>query len=249
MHYLIPYRRGSRSVRRLILALGGRLYSPARTTTPADLVINWGCTDDTVPGSALNPPSRLLDSSNKRRFFIKMAESGCRNLLPEFWLDTKEIPDEKFPIVCRTVLAGHSGAGIVIASDRSRLVPARLYVAYTKKSDEYRIHLGKDPSGGASITIAVQRKARRHDHPNPDWQIRNHANGFVYARENVNPPPVVVDAARACFDASGLDFGAVDVIYNSYQGRAYVLEINTAPGLEGSTVDDYAAYFRNYRRA
>jgi D-alanine-D-alanine ligase-like ATP-grasp enzyme len=37
-----------------------------------------------------------------------------------------------------------------------------------------------------------------------------------------------------------LDFGAVDVIWNEKQQRAYVLEVNTAPGLEGQTVDDYA---------
>jgi D-alanine-D-alanine ligase-like ATP-grasp enzyme len=36
-----------------------------------------------------------------------------------------------------------------------------------------------------------------------------------------------------------LDFGAVDVIYNRAQDKAYVLEVNTAPGLEGSTLDNY----------
>jgi glutathione synthase/RimK-type ligase-like ATP-grasp enzyme len=43
--------------------------------------------------------------------------------------------------------------------------------------------------------------------------------------------------------ASGLDFGAVDVIWNERQQRAYVLEINSAPGLEGTTIDDYVRYF------
>src|SRR3546814_3140988 len=38
--------------------------------------------------------------------------------LPKFWTKKEDIPDEAFPIVCRTVLSGHSGVGIVIA-DRS----------------------------------------------------------------------------------------------------------------------------------
>ena len=41
----------------------------------------------------------------------------------------------------------------------------------------------------------------------------------------------------------GLDFGAVDVIWNEHESKAYVLEINTAPGLEGSTVEDYKEFF------
>jgi D-alanine-D-alanine ligase-like ATP-grasp enzyme len=42
---------------------------------------------------------------------------------------------------------------------------------------------------------------------------------------------------------TGLDFGAVDVIWNAQKEKPYVLEINTAPGLEGQTIADYAAFF------
>ena len=37
----------------------------------------------------------------------------------------------------------------------------------------------------------------------------------------------------------GLDFGAVDVLWNERQQKAYVCEVNTAPGLEGITLDNY----------
>jgi len=74
--------------------------------------------------------------------------------------------------------------------------------------------------------------------------VRNHANGFIYQRIGFNPPPGVIDTALKVFDnIEGLDFGAVDVIYNKHYDRAWVLEINTAPGLVGSTVKDYANYF------
>ena len=49
-------------------------------------------------------------------------------------------------------------------------------------------------------------------------------------------------AALACLAKTGLDFGAVDVIYTKDE-RVYVLEINTAPGLEGQTVLDYKVFF------
>jgi glutathione synthase/RimK-type ligase-like ATP-grasp enzyme len=48
-------------------------------------------------------------------------------------------------------------------------------------------------------------------------------------------------AINAC-KALGLDFGAVDLIQD-IKGNYYVLEINTAPGLEGATVANYAAAF------
>jgi glutathione synthase/RimK-type ligase-like ATP-grasp enzyme len=44
--------------------------------------------------------------------------------------------------------------------------------------------------------------------------------------------------------ALGLDFGGVDVIWNERRQMAYVLEVNTACGLEGQTVNDYAEAFR-----
>ena len=36
-----------------------------------------------------------------------------------------------------------------------------------------------------------------------------------------------------------LDFGAVDVVVSGYSGGAFVLEVNSAPGLEGTTVQKY----------
>jgi D-alanine-D-alanine ligase-like ATP-grasp enzyme len=45
--------------------------------------------------------------------------------------------------------------------------------------------------------------------------------------------------------ALGLDFGAVDIIEDK-EGNFYVLEINTAPGLEGHTVTSYAKAFHGY---
>ena len=51
-------------------------------------------------------------------------------------------------------------------------------------------------------------------------------------------------AATNAIDAIGLDFGAVDVGYDEKTNTCVVYEINTAPGIEGSTVDWYAERFK-----
>lgn len=253
---ILPYRQGSKSARALADALGGRvlkLEGSKFIKKPFDMVINWGNVKDqpaTVTGlqSIINDPDRIKAASNKLKFFRLMADAGKGDLLPRWWDNRHSVPSDAYPIVCRTVLAGHSGEGIVIADTPEQLVPAGLYVEYVKKDQEYRIHVGK--RGNESIIIARQRKARRHAVPDNEvnWRIRNHDNGFVYVREGVSPPALVEAAAIDAMGVTSLDFGAVDVIYNAKKGKAYVLEINTAPGLEGQTVTDYADFFRSLRR-
>jgi hypothetical protein len=242
---ILPYRTGSKSAKALAEALGGkvlRLEGSTFKSRPGDVIVNWGNSDypDFLYSDNYNcVPLRGI--TDKKRFFELMKDTG---LTPEFWTTKEEIPNEKYPVVCRTILSGHSGAGIHIADNVHQLVDCQLYVRYVKKAQEYRVHLGRSRVDGSTCTIAVQRKARRLDHPNPDWQVRNHANGFVYVRSDVNPPDHVFEVARLAFEKTGLDFGAVDAIWNEQKERAYVLEINTAPGLEGTTVTDYAEFFR-----
>lgn len=255
---ILPYRRGSRSARALADALGckilkleGSRWRPRRGR--GDCIINWGNTGEYKAEwlnaeGFFNLPSNVKNVSNKLNFFNMCRENGVEQYVPEFWVSRDEIPANLFDtssVVCRTVLAGHSGNGIVMATTPDELVPAPLYTKYIKKSQEYRIHLGW--RGDEIVTISQQRKARDRNVPDEEvnWQVRNHSNGFIFVRGDVDPPQCVLDACRAVFQVTGLDFGAVDVIYNERSDRAYVLEINTAPGLEGSTVDDYVNFFRS----
>lgn len=248
---IIPYKAASNSARLLAEGLGGkriRLEGSRYQPRLGDTVINWGNSrPPPLPRIALNQyvfrflnrPEDVETCTNKLYFFQYNEDAPW---LPPFWTSPEEIPDEAFPILCRTSLTGHSGRGIVVSDSRDDLVPCQLYVKYIPKKEEYRVHLGLDRDQNVSI-IAVQQKKRRLEHDEPNWQIRNHANGFVYAREGVDPPAGVLGVAADCLVRSGLDFGAVDVIWNEHQGKAYCLEINTAPGLEGQTVLDYANYF------
>lgn len=254
---ILPYKQGSKSAKSLAAALGGKVlkregsgWKPKGFNT----VINWGSTEyaslahisikEGATVHVLNSPSKISLASNKLKFFEEHKGEGY---LPLFWTDKDSIPDDAFPIVCRTILTGHSGAGIILADSRDDLVDALLYVKYVKKTDEYRVHLGRDTSDTTEC-IAIQRKARSKSVPleEVNWQIRNHKNGFVFVREGFTAPDSVFVSASAALLRSGLDFGAVDVIWNDYEGKAYVLEINTAPGLEGQTITDYTNFFKGY---
>lgn len=246
---ILPYKQGSKSAKALAGALGGKvlkLVGSSFVPTSGDLIINWGRTDTGIDcDRLLNFGPAVHQASNKLKFFERMTAVGLDIHVPRYWTAAASIPSDVYPVVCRTVLAGHSGEGIVIANSPDELVPAPLYVQYVKKKEEYRIHVGKNSAGSASIIIDSQQKKRRKDHDSPNWKVRNHANGFIYARQGIDIPENVLTAAQLALAATDLDFGAVDVTWNEQEKKAYVLEINTAPGLEGQTVVNYGAFFKS----
>jgi glutathione synthase/RimK-type ligase-like ATP-grasp enzyme len=243
---IYSYNQGSRSAKALSEALGGKVLKRVGSKykqRPDDLIINWGAGDCPFKGRRVaNQPEAIALAANKLTAFKKMEEHNVN--MPAFYTKREDIPNDAYPVMARTVLTGHSGRGIVVCNGPDNLVPAPLYVKYVKKQDEYRIHVLRKPGEATSI-ISIQRKAKRRDVAQADFMIRNLANGFVFVRDGVAPPEDVLEQSKKAVEALGLAFGAVDVIWNERQRKAYVLEVNTAPGLEGQTVEDYANAFRN----
>lgn len=243
---LYAYKNGSQGARAVAQGLGIRRirHEGSRFTGRSrPTVINWGANQ--LPEwrancNIINAPEAVLSVADKLRFFRRVHEAGMDRRVPP-WTDSREeaqrwVQDGR-TVVARTVLRGHSGVGIRIISGDQLVPDAPLYVQYIKKIAEYRVHIVR------GAIIDVQRKARRHDVAEPNWQVRSHQNGFVFVREEARPPGSVLDAARDVFGCFDLDFGAIDVIWNGKEERAYVLEINTAPGLEGTTVQRYVDAF------
>ena len=243
---IYPYKQGSRGAMALARALNGRVLLRKGSKykhNPEDLIINWGAADSPFKGRRVaNQPEAIITASNKLTCLDALKKAGVR--VPDFWTKKEDIPDDAFPVMCRTLLTASEGRGIVVANNRNELVNAPLYTRYVKKKDEYRIHVLRKPNGELTV-ISKQRKAKRREADNVDFKIRNLANGFVFVREGVAPPADVEAQALRSVEAAGLAFGAVDVVWNERRGEAFVLEINTAPGLEGQTVEDYAKAFRN----
>lgn len=245
--FVYPYHRASQSAKAIANALGIKRIKRENSEFeghPSKTVINWGCRK--LPAeprmcTVINHSVFVEPCSNKLKFFQLMDKDGNDDIIPPYTQnreDARRWIERGHTVVCRTKLRSHSGRGIVIAEKVKELVDAKLYTLYIPKKQEYRVYVCGQPQQGEVIDVA--RKARRLDCENPNWQVRSWHNGFVFARKDCNPPQAVMDAAIRCHNTTMLHFSAVDVVYNDRDERAYVLEINTAPGIEGKTIDVYA---------
>lgn len=255
-----PYKNGSRSVEALCeyaRSVGDSsrelLVENSRYVHREDhIAINWGRSSlannpqfGRHGDKVINRSGNVAICANKLKFFRIMTQAhGIKPRIPSHTTDIEAARSwqREGKHVCeRHKLDGHSAEGLVIKAPDQALAVAPLYTMYVKKKDEYRIHYYR--TGNQTRTIFVQKKvhpnAQRNGQEDIDWKIRNHAGGFIFQRNNiVVPDDVYIQSSRA-FQASGLDIGAVDVIYNQASDKAYVLEINTAPGLEGESVKEY----------
>jgi hypothetical protein len=154
---------------------------------------------------------------------------------PTFTTDPNSVSNLGSKLVfARTLLNSTNGRGIVEFSSEAEQVPsAPLYTAYIPKKTEYRVHVfnGK--------VIDRQQKRKRAGVDEANFKIRNLANGFVYTRQSLVASEAMDSLAIAAVSAVGYQYGAVDIIYNEKQNSYYVLEVNSKPGLEGSTVVHY----------
>lgn len=249
--YVFPYKMGSGSASELSKALGSpqiRHKGSKFVGSLSKTVINWGSSDlpeQVRRSKVVNTQETVRRAGNKLSFFEHQSSFGGGARLVDWCCTATEAKnwlDKGHKVVARTSLTGHSGQGIVIVEAGSEIPKARLYTRYTPKDSEWRIHVA------FGEIIDVQRKVRNPDKEPTDWQVRSHDNGFIFIRNTDQPSPDVLKQALCAFTNSGLDFGAVDVIFNKKQQKAYTLEINTAPGLSGQTIEIYAQAFRKNLR-
>ncbi len=256
--FLFPYNNASASAKELGKAMKTILpefriirNSPESTFRGGrdKVIINWGASEVTPEvaksGKIFNHPEAVKMFVDKLQAFKFFKANDIPH--PEWTESAEEAGDwilaGGYKVFARTSLRGNSGQGIVVMTkDNYDQWPkgCKLFVRYVPKKHEFRVHFV-----GNKITD-FQRKALRAGHENPNWEIRNHSNGFVFARENVELPEVVREAALKFINTGALDFGAIDIIFNEKANKAYLLEVNTAPGLEGTTLERYKVAFKEY---
>lgn len=243
---IYSYNMGSASAKALAAGLGIKMLKHQGKPVGVDILINWGCSHverKIVAQRVLNNSLAVGKAVNKLTAFRCLNENADINI-PLFTTnldDAQHVIEHWGPVVCRTKLNGHSGEGIVISNTVEELVDAPLYTQYIKKTLEYRVHVMHNE------VFFVQRKARKMEVPNEEvnWQVRNLAGGFIYANQDVEVPQEVEQQAIDAINALGLDFGAVDII-KGVDRKYYVLEVNTACGLAGTTLDKYVEQFKRY---
>lgn len=256
MPFILPYKAGSASAKALSNSLGakrikktGSLFKPLTRNGTPKVVINWGCTEvnPVVQGARiLNTFESVYNACNKLNALTVLEECGVD--VPKFTTDQDEAKtwlEQGKLVVERHLLRANSGRGIRIVDKIEDLQYAPLYTQYIKKQSEYRLHA----MGGEVFDIQQKRRSTEVPDGDVNWQVRNTAGGFIFARDNVELQPITEEVKQMCATAVrslGLDFGAVDLVYNKQQNKMYVLEINTACGLQGTTLEKYTDKFKEF---
>lgn len=262
---LYPYSLASESAKDLAKYLNCLRVHPAGNYFPrmGQLVIGWG--NSQTPAWAqraslrgvriLNKPAAVKIAANKLHALTELRRVGVT--VPDFttdrytaqaWLDHGGIVFE------RHTLTGNSGDGIQIVSMdqdpddpstiRNYLSSAPLYTKYVPKTTEFRVHVFK----GEVIDYIEKKKMAADRRPDNFNRYVSSVNlGWVFARKDILDSTEVRQCAIRAVASLGLDFGAVDIAYAN--GTPYVLEVNTAPGLHGTTLVNYVNAFRRYMGA
>lgn len=226
------------------------LDHPEMTFMPrtGDVVINWGCikTNNTWRNLTdfrwINHPE--LVSRNRLQNLRLMKEAGVN--VPDFTTQADMargwLADGK-TVICRSALRSFGGRGITVVEPGQTLADGQaLYTCYQPKRREYRVHVFR-----GNVIDVQQKKRRQGDRTEGvESKVRSYANGWVFARDGVSPPDCVVSSAVSAAAALGLDFAAVDVGWTERGNVATVYECNTAPGLEGTSIQKYAAALRTF---
>lgn len=193
-----------------------------RIGAPGDAIVSWGVrVRGDVP--VLNGRAGTRD---KLEELTVLRDSGV--LVPPFSLDGEGL---EFPILGRK--RHHTQArDIVPVLENDREFEWRraggasdYFVQYVAKQAEYRVWAYRRRP--LASYEKVLRYPERYTRVGWNWQ---HGFAFEFVRE---APDGLQELGARAVDAMGLDFGAVDILAGK-DGRLYVLEVNTAPGVQGA---------------
>lgn len=226
-----------------------RLRPPRRRTyqgRPSDIIFNWGCSNPVIPGPLyINPPHSVGVAIDKYNCLLTLRNRliSCVNVTTDFYT-AQEWARSKHGVIIRYLGKSSGGKGAVFfqgtAGEFERITNEEsrngrnvsFWSKYVPKATEFRVHVWM-----GEVFDVQEKRLRSGAEPN---KIRSYENGYVFAREDVSPHRSVPDIAVQAVNALKLDFGAVDIGWTENTQTARVYEINTSPGLEGTTLDLYA---------
>lgn len=266
------YKEKSKSARMIAEVLGATYSWPDSgiACREGDVVINWGAGYGYPfwgerAKQWLNKTKAIATSVNKIATFEAIKKAGLGAYIPEYTLDaTKALKWIKAGdvVFARQDAEGKAGRGIVVFDGKNKTATDNKaqpifpkgyvptlddlqrggYQFYTKKFNakwELKVHVafGK--------VHAVWRIEKDYEEfVQQGLNIRNYANGYKFrlCKTDIHP-----DIKKVCVDAIkavGLDFGVVDIGVGKKAGEMCVYETNTAPAVDISDAQKYAAMFR-----
>lgn len=200
------------------------------------MAIRWGCTANVPTRNVLNTAKAIHEVNDKLGFRRKLNEKG---LCPTTWFDTFTCEEDigafgehahedslHRPVVVRPSKHAQGRNLDVCRTPQELDTACRKYPEFyiselIEKVAEYRVFVVQ----GRVACVAQKTPG------NPEDVAWNVAKGGRF--DNVrwgDWPEVVLENAVKSFNQSSLDFGGVDVMVDA-NGRAYTLEINSAPSL------------------
>jgi len=136
-------------------------------------------------------------------------------------------------VIGRKLINASCGHGIVVFNPNDGITPCPVYTKYKKKKREFRVHVFKD-----KVVRIVEKKLRSNWDGPKESKIRNLANGYVFCSCD-NPPAGIEELAVKAGAVISSDFKGVDIGFNEKENHLFVIEVNSAPGIEGSNINAY----------
>lgn len=224
------------------------------------------CTDKGLTSISLRKIARGLSTMVGRKIFrttklnhfrpqFKYGQS-VNKLVQYQWLKDNNIPSLEFTtdihealewcnegdvVFGRKYLNASCGKGIVVIEKPEDMLLCPVYTKYKKKKREFRVHVFKN-----QVVSVVEKKRRKEFNGERDTKIRNLANGYVFVQAVVDEPVGLRDLAIHAARVSPSDFRGVDIGYNKLKDELFVIEINSAPGIQGSNIQKYLDKMVNY---
>lgn len=153
----------------------------------------------------------------------------------EEWLKTGQT------VFGRKLLNASCGNGIIVITDYKNAYPCPVYTLYKKKKREFRVHVFKD-----QVVAVVEKKRKKEWDGTQDTKIRNLANGYVFVQDVVDEPAGLRELALRAACVSPSDFRGVDIGYNEKKDELFVIEVNSAPGIQGNNIGKYLEAIVNH---
>lgn len=225
-------RTGGVSARELAKLCGAKCGKVVNRVDLKDFIINYG---ERCEQASLNKNVRY----NKVNVHKFLGENGIK--VPKLYSKHSSINEKDFPLLARKEY--HSkGRDIIYIKDKKALKELNdsgkdydFLVQYIPKVSEYRVHVLK----GYKIIVNV----KVNDNEERDVVVRSHDKGWKHVTYRGEFDNTLIKLGKDVTDLLQYDFAVIDIIRNK-KNDLYVLEVNSAPGLEERKLNIYADFFK-----
>ena len=239
-------------------------HRPLIKIQPEDFIFNYGRSEwpvwvaDANPFNWLNTPLAVGNCVNKL-FTLEILQ---RDNVPHVdWTTVFNVAEnwselDGARVFVRHIINGKKGRGIEIIERKCQVPEAPLYTkefpSNPENKREFRVHVfkGKVIDYVQKKRMSAEKLAAKGYNRNED--VRNKANGWVFAHNNIIDSRLVRTIAVNAANALGMDYCGVDVLgeFDQEQKRivnAKICEVNSAPGMSNTkTIAAYVNAIVNY---